>query len=79
MLCHSVPGVGENKSLSTAGNEECKSSYFEVEVLMDEFPFIREINSVVKGKHRALLVDLVKSCWGILRNCATFTRESLER
>ena len=33
MLCHSVAGVGENKSLSTAGNEECKSSYFEVEVM----------------------------------------------
>ena len=58
--------------MSTNRNGECKSSYFEAKVLMDEFPFSREINYVVKGKRRAFLVDLVKSCWGILRNWATF-------
>ena len=79
MLCRSVAGVGEIKSLSTGVNEECKSLYFEVAVFIDEFPFIREINSVVEGKRRAFLVDLVKSCWGNLRNWATFTGESLER
>ena len=34
--CRSVARNGENKSLSTAGKEECKSLYFiEVEALMD--------------------------------------------
>ena len=53
--------IRENKSLTATVDVWCKSSYFEVEVLMDEFPLIREINSVVEGKRRSLLVDFVKS------------------
>ena len=50
--------------MSTARNEECKSSYFvEVEARIDEFPLFREINSNGEGKCHALLVDFVKSCW----------------
>ena len=38
----SVAEVGENKSLSTVGNEECKSSYFKVEVLMDDLQLLEK-------------------------------------
>ena len=39
MFCCSVVGIGENKSPTTIGNEECRSSYFvKVKVLKDGFP-----------------------------------------
>ena len=65
--------TGENKYLTATGNEECKSSYlFEVGALIGGFPSFREVYSVEEGKCRALLVDFVKSYWGIPEQLGDF-------